>query len=151
VNGDEFGGQLLMSMITEVFRDTTGYLWLYTLLAFAFANGQGLRSPSNQLLGFLVIGRNVSKNFRWRQFHVWAAINTMCAIGALIAVCSLILLNGFFVSVFGILLELIGLVDVVTGIPKVAIITGFLVFVGMVGSADRHTKLESQTQSSLTE
>jgi hypothetical protein len=140
----EFGNQLLVWLIAEVFRSTTPYLWLYPLVAFAYANGFSSKSISNHLSGVLSSAGDLNRNFRHYRVHVLIFTNVICALATLAILCTLVILNGLLIGLFGLLLSALELVQEVKGIPRVAIVTGVLVFVGLLANAD---KPDDRTQS----
>lgn len=140
----EVGNQLLVWLVAEVFRSTTPYLWLYPLVAFAYANGFSSKSISNYLSSVLSSAGNLNRNFRQYRVHVLIFTNVICALATLAILCTLVILNGLLIGLFGLLLSALELVQEVKGIPRVAIVTGVLVFVGLLANAD---KPDDRTQS----
>ena len=132
----EVGNQLLVWLIAEVFRSTTPYLWLYPLVAFTYANGFSPKSISNQLSGVLRSAGNLNRNFRHYRVHVLIFTNVLCVLATIAILCTLVILNGLLIGLFGLLLSALELTQEVEGIPRVAIVTGALVFIGLLANAD---------------
>jgi hypothetical protein len=130
---DEFGSYLLISTLDSFFYDTTPSLWIYPLIAFTYSLG-GRRSETGKILRKVIL--DASRNSvlsSWRRLPIVLIHNFLTIIFVLVVILALAFTNGLLIAALGIVLEVIGVIDSVTGTVKVSLCTAILVFIGHLG------------------